>query len=82
MTALVFLMVLGHSASAMADAIDDIAARFVASEVQRTGGDESEEARTLKRSGAKGEGLIAFVVLYTIGGAEAETTTVNISWPS
>ena len=57
-------MVLGHSANAMADAIDDIAARFVASEVRRTGGDEYEDARSVKRSGAKGEGLISFVVLY------------------
>jgi hypothetical protein len=66
--ALVFLVVFGHAPNASADAIDEVAARFVASEARRTGGDEYEEARSVKRSGAKGDGLIAFVVLYTIEG--------------
>ena len=79
---LVFLIVLGHSANAMADAIDDIAARFVASEVRRTGGDEYEDARSVKRSGAKGEGLNPSSFCTPSRVSEAETTTVSISWPS
>jgi hypothetical protein len=69
MRSLLFVaIVLGHAAIATADPVDDMATRFIASEVQRLGGDEYEGARQVKRSGAGGNGQISFAVLYTIEG--------------
>ena len=47
---------------------NEVVEQFIASEAKRLGGDEFPEARSIKRTGEAGAGLIAIVALYTIEG--------------
>lgn len=59
---------LAFAASADADRIEELVARFIASEVQRLGGSEYEEARSIKRSAANDRDQVSVAALYTIEG--------------